>query len=184
VNGELTPKQPIRVSDDERNQIVDQLNQAVGDGRLTLAEFEERVDGVLAARTQDDLVPFVADLPAALAPQVVTVRAKSSTLKRTGRWAVPRQLVVEAKSANIRLDLTEAQIASPTVEMLLDARSSALTVVLPRGASASLYELDLTSSTTSSKLPDSGGLHVVLRGTLTSSTLKVRYQRRFLRWRW
>ena len=184
MNGELTPKPPIRVSDDERNHIVDQLNHAVGEGRLTLAEFEERVDGVLAARTQDDLAPFIADLPTTLAPQVVPVRAKSSTLKRTGRWAVPRQLVVEAQSAVIRLDLTEAQIASPTVEMLLDSRSSSLTVVLPRGASASLYDLDLTSSTTKSKIPDSGGLHIVLRGRLTSSTLKVRYQRRFLRWRW
>ena len=184
MTGELTPRPEVRISDDERDRIVERLNQAVGEGRLTLAEFEDRVGGVLTARTRADLAPLTADLPEAAAPQVLELRSRSSSLKRTGRWVVPRRLIVEARSSGVKLDLTEAVIAAPTVELVLDIRSSSVTLVLPHGASATLHEVELSSSSAKTKVPDSGGPHVVLRGRLRSSSLKVRYQRRFLRWRW
>lgn len=174
----------MRLSDAERERVVEHLNQAVGEGRLTLDEFEERLGGVLAARTRADLEPFVADLPAAVAPDVVELRSRASSLKRAGRWVVPRRLVVEVQSSNVKLDLTAAAITWPTLEVLLDTRSSNVTLVLPPGASATMDELEMRASNARAKVPDSGGLHVVLRGRLQSSNVKVRYQRRFLRWRW
>lgn len=174
----------MRVSDVERDRIVERLTQAVGEGRLTLTEFEDRVTAVLAATTHAELVPFIADLPATVAPDVVELRSRSSALKRAGRWVVPRQVIVEVQSSSVKLDFTAAVIASPTVDVLLNARSSAVTVVLPRGASAALDEVEMTSSSAKAKVPDSGGLHVVLRGRLRTSSLRVRYQRRLLRWRW
>ena len=178
------PRPELRISDAERNRVVEQLNQAVGEGRLTMAEFEDRVGDVLAARTHADLAPLTADLPGAAAPEVLELRSRASSLKRTGRWVVPRRLVVEARSSNVRLDFTEAVIASPTMEVQLDIRSSAITLVLPRGASATVHEVQLSSSSAKAAVPDSGGMHIVVRGRLRSSSLKVRYQRRFLRWRW
>ncbi len=172
------------MSDAERNLVVDQLNSAVGEGRLTLAEFEQRVSGVLAAYTREDLAPYIADLPVAATPEVLTLRARSSSLRRSGRWVVPRQVVVEAQSTLVRLDLTQAQITAPRVEVLLDLRSSSVTLVLPAGASATVHDVELSSSTAKARVPDSGGVHVVVRGKLQSSNLNVRYQRRFLRWRW
>jgi hypothetical protein len=174
----------MRVSDAERNLVVEQLNQAVGEGRLTLAEFEDRVQGVLEARTHDDLAPFIADLPVTAAPDELVLRPRASSVKRTGRWAVPRRLVVEAKAASVRLDLTEAQIATPTVEVSVDLKASSLTLVLPRGASAIVHDVELTASSTKARVAESGGLHIVVGGHMNSSSLKVRYQRRFLRWRW
>jgi hypothetical protein len=47
-----------------------------------------------------------------------------------------------------------------------------------------VHDVELSSSSAKAKVPDSGGLHVVVLGQLQSSSLKVRYQRRFLRWRW
>ena len=182
--GELAPRPQIRVSDAERNLVVEQLNQAVGEGRLTLTEFEDRVQGVLAARTHDDLAPFVADLPVTAAPEELVLRPRASSVKRSGRWIVPRRVVVEAKAAGVRLDLTEAQIAAPTVDVLLDLKASSITLILPRGASATVHDVELYASSAKAKVPESGGLHVVVRGRLNSSSLKVRYQRRFLRWRW
>ncbi len=178
------PRPEIRVSDAERNLVVEQLNKAVGEGRLTLAEFEDRVQGVLAARTRDDMVPFTADLPASAVPGSLTVRSRGSSLRRTGRWVVPRELEIEAQSSSIRLDLTDAQIASPTVEVAVHTRASSVTLVLPPGASANVDDLELSHSTAKSSVPDSGGLHVVVRGQLHASSLKVRYRRRFLWWRW
>lgn len=174
----------MRVSDAERDRIVERLNQAAVEGRLTLAEFEDRVGGVLAARTHADLVAFTADLPAIATPPVLQLRSRSSSLKRVGRWVVPRQVVVEVQSSHVRLDLTEAVITLPTVEVSLDVRSSGVTLVLPPGASASLHEVEMSSSAAKARVPDSGGLHIVVRGHLQSSSLTVRYQRRFLRWRW
>ena len=178
------PRPEIRLSDAERNVIVEQLNNAVGEGRLTLAEFEDRLQGVLAARTRDDMAPFTADLPVAAAPESLTLRARGSSLQRTGRWVVPREIEVEAQASSVRLDLTQAQVSSSTVAVTVDARFSSVTVVLPRGASANVDDFELSHSTAKSSVPDSGGLHVVVAGQLHASSLKVRHQRRFLWWRW
>lgn len=184
MNGELVPRPDVRVSDAERNRVVELLNQAVGEGRLTLDEFEDRVGGVLAARTRAELVPFTADLPASDPAPAPELRARASSLRRSGRWVVPRSLTIQAQSSNVRLDLTEAVITSPTVEVVLDVRTSSVTLVLPRGASATIDEVDMSASSAKAKVPDSGGLHVLVRGRLHASSLHVRYQRRFLRWRW
>ena len=39
----------VRVSDEERQAVVDVLREQTAAGRLTLSEFEERLDEVLAA---------------------------------------------------------------------------------------------------------------------------------------
>lgn len=178
------PKPDVRVSDAERNTVVELLNQAVGEGRLTLTEFEQRLDGVLAAVTRTDLASYTADLPEVVYPPALELRSRSSGLKRAGRWVVPAEIVIESQSSSVRLDLTSAVITSPTVEVTLNVRSSSVMLVLPRGASADLDAIELTSSSAKAKVPDSGGVHLVVRGRLQSSSLKIRYQRRFLRWRW
>ena len=52
-----------RVSDAERNRVVESLKQHTADGRLTLDEFEVRVDETLVARTRSDLQKVLRDLP-------------------------------------------------------------------------------------------------------------------------
>ena len=178
------PKPETRVSDAERDKVVEILTRAVGEGRLTLEEFEERLGGVLAAATHAELVPFTADLPEAVAPDVVELRSRASALKRTGRWVVPRRLVVEAQESSVKLDFTAAAVATPTVEVQLEVRSCAVTLVLPRGASASVDDIEMVASSAKTTVPDAGGLHVVVHGRMKASRLRVRYQRRFLRWRW
>ena len=54
-----------RVSDDDRHAVIEELQRHTADGRLTLDEFEERVDEVLQARTAADLKVTTRDLPAA-----------------------------------------------------------------------------------------------------------------------
>ncbi|MET0190128.1 MAG: DUF1707 domain-containing protein [Pseudonocardia sediminis] len=52
-----------RIGDAERERTAALLGEHVGDGRLQLAEFEERVGAAYAARTRGDLDAVVADLP-------------------------------------------------------------------------------------------------------------------------
>lgn len=53
----------VRVSDAERQTIVDLLREQTTAGRLTLAEFEERLDEVYRARTAADLSLVLRELP-------------------------------------------------------------------------------------------------------------------------
>jgi uncharacterized membrane protein len=54
----------LRLSDAERQAAVDQLGEQFAVGRLTREEFDERSDAVWSAKTQGDLSPIFADLPA------------------------------------------------------------------------------------------------------------------------
>ena len=63
---ELTPER--RVGDRERRAIDDQLMAAVGDGVLTLAEYDERAEMLWRARTRTELDRLVADLPSTPCP--------------------------------------------------------------------------------------------------------------------
>ena len=53
----------LRVGDAERGQVVDQLADHHAAGRLTLAEFEERMSAAWTARTGGELEVLVRDLP-------------------------------------------------------------------------------------------------------------------------
>lgn len=53
----------MRTSDTERERIAEILRAAMGEGRLTLEEGEERLATVYAAKYRDELAPLTADLP-------------------------------------------------------------------------------------------------------------------------
>lgn len=53
----------LRLSDAERNDALTALAKAVGEGRLSVDEFEERSDSVMGARTRRDIVPLFTDIP-------------------------------------------------------------------------------------------------------------------------
>ena len=57
------PGDKIRASDAERDAVIEMLRRHTADGRLTMAEFEERVAEALAARTRGELDPVLRELP-------------------------------------------------------------------------------------------------------------------------
>ena len=68
--GEL--EQPaMRAGHADREQVVTRLNTAFAEGRLDVAELEERVSAAYAARTLGELVPLTADLPGPHQPRPV-----------------------------------------------------------------------------------------------------------------
>jgi Domain of unknown function (DUF1707)/2TM domain len=54
----------VRIGDAERDRVIDQLADHHAAGRLTLAEFEDRMASAQTARTGADLAVLVEDLPA------------------------------------------------------------------------------------------------------------------------
>jgi hypothetical protein len=53
----------VRVSDVERGAVVRRLERAMREGRITVVEFDERVQAAYAARTRGELDELTGDLP-------------------------------------------------------------------------------------------------------------------------
>lgn len=81
----------IRISDSERERLVDELGRHLTAGRLTIGEFDQRVGAVYRSVTTDEARRVLSDLPAAPPPAPAPVRAPARTPARTpGRTAAPR----------------------------------------------------------------------------------------------
>jgi hypothetical protein len=76
-----------RISDADRNDAISDLSRHTGDGRLTLEEFEERVDEVLRARTTADLRTPFRGLPAP-----IPTRRTMSAWRTSPRARLPANL--------------------------------------------------------------------------------------------
>lgn len=53
----------LRIGDRERDAVAAELQEHYAHGRLTLEEFNQRIDAVFAAKTQSDLSRITSDLP-------------------------------------------------------------------------------------------------------------------------
>jgi Domain of unknown function (DUF1707) len=54
---------PIRIGDDDRNKAVELLSEHLNDGRLSQAEFNDRLSVVLQAKTGEEIEQAFEDLP-------------------------------------------------------------------------------------------------------------------------
>lgn len=61
-----------RLSDADRAEALNQLAQAVGEGRLTITEFEQRSDDVVQALTRAQLLPILSDIPSTHGTEIKT----------------------------------------------------------------------------------------------------------------
>jgi hypothetical protein len=83
----------LRISDAERAEVVDLLAAHYGDGRLDQAEFDQRLDQAMKARTYKDLSGLFADLP----PLPATGEAEGSELPaRLHRGRPPHRVLLVA----------------------------------------------------------------------------------------
>ncbi|MEJ7583731.1 MAG: DUF1707 domain-containing protein [Acidimicrobiales bacterium] len=80
-----------RVSDGERQAVVEQLRLNTADGRLDIDEFEERVTYALAARTGSQLAAVLHDLPHIHPPEQAQARRQ-----RAVRGILTPYLIVNA----------------------------------------------------------------------------------------
>ncbi len=78
----------LRVADDEREQLIDELREHAGAGRLNSEELEERVGRAYSASTRADLDALRADLPvSSTSVKLALVKRKSHLRRRLGQEA-------------------------------------------------------------------------------------------------
>jgi Domain of unknown function (DUF1707)/Cell wall-active antibiotics response 4TMS YvqF len=132
------PASPMLASDAERDDVVLHLREAVGEGRLTLEEFSDRVDLVHASRTHGELEVITRDLPALVGPSVPAPaaqqhRAVCSHLVRQGPWALPASSSWRSVFGTIDLDLRQARLSGNETTMAIYNLFGTVTVIVPRG---------------------------------------------------
>jgi hypothetical protein len=133
-------------SDAERDAAAERLQVAFAEGRLTDSEFDQRMRSALTARTRAELDGLLADLPER-APQVrqdlapaartrglgrLAVSFKSS-VRRAGRWRVPRRYTAVIYKGSGVLDLRAAELTAPVTTIVAVAYKSQVDILVPPG---------------------------------------------------
>ena len=168
----------VRASDADRDQVVDVLRVALGDGRVTTDEFGERMEAALSARTLGELVVLTADLvtgtahAAARAEEVIRIDQKGGSVQRTGRWMVPRRLELRSSWSDVTLDFTEAVIVEDTLLVEVNMRGGALVMVTRPGVVVDAGSLTVRYTDINVRSGGGSDAPVVLRVWLTG---RMRY---------
>lgn len=181
---------PVRAGDADREHAAEQLRTAVAEGRLDLAELDERLTAVYAARTQAELAAVTADLPAQRKPdpRPLTLRTRSGSQIRTGHWEVPPRIDAECTSGSIKLDFSEAVCPHAEVTVQVSVSSGSVVLLVPPGWGVLMDDVSTTSGTVANKVrerPDPSAPVVRVSGRVKSGvvTAKVRDPNRVGFWR-
>lgn len=136
------PSPELRASHADRDRVVDVLRVAAGDGRLTAAELDERLETALSARTTSELTQLTADLPpvaaftgAAVAEvkDVLRINQRFTAVTRMGQWVVPRRLELATEWCEVTLDFTQALITQDTLRVDVNMQGKTLTLITKPG---------------------------------------------------
>ncbi|MFC7623958.1 DUF1707 domain-containing protein [Microlunatus sp. GCM10028923] len=182
------PLPAARVSDAERERAAEQLRVAVSDGRLDLDELDERLTAAYQAKTRAELVAVTFDLvPVRNETRPLALRTKSGTIKRTGVWTVPAEIIAECTSGTIKLDFTQARIEDREVHVHANAKSGSVVLVVPhRGWTVVMEDVSSSSGSIVNKVHGDGGPYghtIRVTGGVTSGVIKARHpRRRFIDW--
>jgi Domain of unknown function (DUF1707)/Cell wall-active antibiotics response 4TMS YvqF len=134
----------IRASDGDREAVAARLYEAVGDGRLTLQEFSERLDLAYAARTRSELAPLTADLPAAVDAGRGPHRLRRVMLgifwdsRRSGPQPLEDEITAIALLGDAVIDLREAKATSKGITINAYALLNDVDVIVPEGVAVEL----------------------------------------------
>jgi hypothetical protein len=139
------------VSPAAKEKVVQDLAEHFAHDRLTLPEYERRVELAYRAATGGALQELTRDLapaaPARVAPGSVTTRsvdlpaprtsraknffALMSGVVRRGTWTVPARIRALACMGGISLDLREANLSAPVTDIYVFAMMGGVEIIVP-----------------------------------------------------
>ncbi|WP_214410223.1 DUF1707 SHOCT-like domain-containing protein [Sphaerisporangium fuscum] len=184
----------LRASDADRDRVAELLSVAVADGRLDPVEFDERLAAALAARTIDALAPLTTDLiavpgrdgartpPFAGTPaaELLVIKERHGSVRRDGRWTLPRRLALRTAWCDVTLDLTSAVRSAPELVIELRVNGGNVELILAPGMVVDANELSVRHSSLAISR-DAGDdtpetLYVRLVGRMRHGLLDTRWQ--------
>lgn len=148
-----------RASDADRERVAKILHDAMGQGRITMSELDERLKSVYEAKTIGELTPITSDIPGStpiIAPQGAVspappanppgttsdrvVRAEPTSRSaiavmsgadRKGQWVVPATFNALALMGGVNIDLRHAKFAQHEVTIQATAIMGGVEIVVP-----------------------------------------------------
>lgn len=186
----------LRASHTDRDQVVEKLRVAAGDGRLTPEELDERLEAALNARTYGELAALTTDLPAVrslagVAPRqardLLRFDRRGGNVNQSGHWVVPARIEADVRGGRVKLDLTEAVITYPTLAIDADVRGGNVILVVKPGVAVDANDLAIAGgnvkfrSGTDQLAPVT--LQVEVTGQIRGGSLVVRLPHRTF-WEW
>jgi Domain of unknown function (DUF1707) len=174
----------LRASHADRDQVVEVLRVAAGDGRLSAEELDDRLERALTAITYAELAALTTDLPAtpgtAVVPpgaaavsatpkDLVRIHVHGSSARRDGRWVVPKELDVKVKGGAVTLDFTEAVITQPLLRITAEVRGGGLRLITRPGIVVDTGDISLHGGSVTLPEPAGPGVPVQLRVEIAGS---------------
>ncbi|UFR06730.1 DUF1707 domain-containing protein [Streptomyces sp. Go40/10] len=172
---------PPLFSEDDRDTAVRSVQDAYAEGHISHEEMDERLHRVLTARTHSDLAPALAALPEENAGTTSTIAAAGGRIKRRGAWRVPRTLKVASAFGRVHLDLSQAVIEHPVVDIELQLGTGRARITVPRDAIVDLDGLHTAwkdTLYTPRRRSRPVGPRIRISGTMGFGRLKIRHARR------
>ena len=108
---------------------------------MDLETFQHAVDGLLAARSEEELASVVRSLPPPVAftspgrrrHEPLQITTPMSEVRLEGRWQVGRHTTVETGMGSVTIDLTEAEFDDWEVEIGVRTTMGSIIVIVPEG---------------------------------------------------
>jgi hypothetical protein len=154
----------LRASDADRERVAKVLHDAMSEGRLTIAELDERLQVVYTAKTLGDLVPVTDDLPGASGvaipgpqaaqpyqqgaissrvgggePDRAPLFAMLGAFERKGEWVVPPTLNAFAFMAGGDIDLTQARFSAQECTIQCFALMAGINIIVPEDVTVKMH---------------------------------------------
>lgn len=184
----------VRISDADRNRMVEVLRTYCGEGILTLDEFSDRVTLVFDAKNKAELERVAADLPSLRGePVPETQRRKVSRnvvgimsgARRTGRWRAGEEVNAFALMGGCEIDLRQAEIDGPIVTINATSIMGGIDIIVPEGIEVDLDEFHFmgaveTRLSNVARIPGTPLVRVkafALMGSVVIRTRKTRAER-------
>jgi hypothetical protein len=187
----VVPAGETRAADADREAVAERLRIAAGDGRIDLAELNDRLGRAYAAKTYGQLQVLLADLPVHSAsippadelpePETLVLQTKAPNLKQSGQWTVPRRITAESTSGIITIDFRKASCAHREVVIEAVTRSGWIRIWLPDGWAARVSPSSTNTSHITNKAaetPAPGAPTIIVIGHPVIGYVRIRQRGR------
>lgn len=195
--GNELAKSELRASHEDRDQVVEQLRVAAGDGRLSSDELDQRLEAALTAKTYGELAILLTDLPAigsvpaplstAEPKDLVRIDCHDGRAVRNGSWIVPQRMDVELKDGHVTLDFTTAVITQRVFRLNAVVRDGSITLITRPGIVVDTDDVTVRDGGVKVRAPWGAGAPEVLRveisGKVRDGRITARPPRRTF-WQW
>ncbi|MDA0184212.1 DUF1707 domain-containing protein [Solirubrobacter phytolaccae] len=180
----------LRASDADREHTADLLRHAMGEGRLTMEELDERLDVAYAARTQRELDKLTADvvvpgdahrvnqrMPVKSGGGSEWVVSVMSGHDRKGRWRVGRHLKIVSIMGGSSVDLNDAELTDRETTITVFSLMGGSEVRVPDNVNVVISDFAFmggNDAKVGEMLPDPGGptIHIKMISIMGGSDVQ------------